>query len=488
MLATQPGEAPSLRPPGPQQRVAHRALDDVARAADAVMYSTLILSAIAAVLIGVFYYETGLALAGAALCLCAGSFAFFGARGTTLSCVVLTLANAALIALHIQAAHGITEFHFGVFVLLGLLLVYRDWRPIVLAAAFFAVHHLLFDRLQALNFAVYCTREANLPRVLLHAAYVIAQTAVEIVLAHRLRVAAIEAAELAAIVRRVVRDREVCLAVGGLAASAPTAVALKGAIEQMARAMHEVSTSTVHVEQAALEIADGNASLSERTEHQAGSLQETVASMDVFTRTVRASAEHAREASAFAREASTVAREGDEVMTRMVQTMGAIETSAKRIFEIVDVIEGIAFQTNILALNAAVEAARAGEQGRGFAVVANEVRGLAQRASAAAREIQQLVEASANEVGAGTQLAGEARVAMEGIVRSIGRAADIMGEITASSHEQAQGIEQVNAMVAQMDDATRRNAALVSEAAAASTSLHATSAKLREVLGVVVLS
>jgi methyl-accepting chemotaxis protein len=252
--------------------------------------------------------------------------------------------------------------------------------------------------------------------------------------------------------------------------------------------MQEVSTSTAHVEQAALEIADGNASLSERTEHQAGSLEETVASMDAFTRTVKASAEHAREASTFAREASTVAQEGDSVVTRMVQTMDAIESSSRRIFEIVGVIEGIAFQTNILALNAAVEAARAGEQGRGFAVVAGEVRSLAQRASSAAREIQQLVEATAGEVGAGTQLAGEARSVMEGVVRSIGRAAGIIGEITASSHEQAQGIEQVNAMVAQMDDTTRRNASLVSEAAVASASLHATSAKLREVLGLVALS
>ncbi|WP_302059295.1 methyl-accepting chemotaxis protein [Paraburkholderia sp. CNPSo 3274] len=480
MLADSPGRAQSLRPSGSQPRVAIRALDDVARAADAVMYSTLVLSAIAAVLIGFSYYEPQLALVGAALFLGAGSLVFFCARGTALSRVVLTLANAALVALHIQAAHGVTEFHFGVFVLLGLLLVYRDWRPIVLAAGFFAVHHLAFDRLQALNFAVYCTREANLPRVLLHAAYVVAQTAVEIVLAHRLRVAAIEAAELSDIVRSVVREREVCLAVDGIPASAPTAVALKGAIGQMARAMHEVSTSTAHVEQAALEIAEGNANLSARTEHQAGSLEETVASMDVFTRTVKASA--------FAREASTVAQAGDDVVARMTTTMGAIEASAKRIFEIVDVIEGIAFQTNILALNAAVEAARAGEQGRGFAVVAGEVRSLAQRASAAAREIQQLVENSANEVGAGTQLAGEARAAMESVVRSIGRAADIMGEITASSHEQAQGIEQVNAMVAQMDDTTRRNAALVNEAAAASSSLHATSAKLREVLGLVALS
>ncbi|MCX5544733.1 methyl-accepting chemotaxis protein [Paraburkholderia sp. CNPSo 3076] len=438
MLADSPGRAQSLRPSGSQPRVAIRALDDVARAADAVMYSTLVLSAIAAVLIGFIYYEPQLALVGAALFLGAGSFVFFCARGTALSRVALALANAALVALHIQAAHGVTEFHFGVFVLLGLLLVYRDWRPIVLA--------------------------------------------------HRLRVAAIEAAELSDIVRSVVRKREVCLAVDGIPASAPTAVALKGAIAQMARAVHEVSTSTAHVEQAALEIAEGNANLSARTEHQAGSLEETVASMDVFTRTVMASAEHAREASAFAREASTVAQAGDDVVARMTTTMGAIEASAKRIFEIVDVIEGIAFQTNILALNAAVEAARAGEQGRGFAVVAGEVRSLAQRASAAAREIQQLVENSANEVGAGTQLAGEARAAMESVVRSIGRAADIMGEITASSHEQAQGIEQVNAMVAQMDDTTRRNAALVNEAAAASSSLHATSAKLREVLGLVALS
>jgi methyl-accepting chemotaxis protein len=455
-----------------------------ARQADIVMYLTLVCSAIGAIMIGQHYYETRLALTGSAVLLLVGSIAFFAARGSQTSCTLLTVCNVGAVALHIQVSHGVTEFHFGVFVLLGLLLVYRDWRPIVLAAVLFAIHHIAFDRLQALNFAVFCTESPNLPRVLLHACYVVIQTAIEIFLSRQLHLAAREAGELSAIIARVDLNGRVCLVVSDIPTITPPALALKGAIGKMQGALLEVSESASQVEQAATEIAHGTADLSRRTESQASSLQETAVSMKQFTSTVKQNADNAQQASQLADTASAVAREGGAVVSQVVKTMGSIDESAKRISEITGVIDAIAFQTNILALNAAVEAARAGEQGRGFAVVASEVRNLAQRSATAAKEIKQLIEDSAGKVADGTRLVDRAGATMQKVVESIRRVADIMGQITAASDEQAKGIEQVNRVIAQMDDATQRDTVIVGEAAGASASLHETTQGLRQVVSV----
>ncbi len=464
--------------------VTDHALVAVARQADLVMYVTLVCAALAALVIGQHYIETRLALAGSAVLLLAGTAAFALARGTALSCAVLSVCNTAIVALHIQISHGVTEFHFGVFVLLGLLLVYRDWRPIVLSAALFAVHHVAFDRLQALNFAVYCTQTPNFPLMLLHAAYVVMQTAIEIVLAHRLHLAAIEAAELSVLVEHIHRNGRVCLALTDIITTSATAAGLKRALGKMDGAMREVSANASHVERAATDIATGNADLSRRTETQASSLQETAASMEEFTSAVRQNASNAQQASRLANTASSVAHEGGAAVSDVVETMSSIEASARKIADITGIIDGIAFQTNILALNAAVEAARSGEHGRGFAVVAAEVRSLAQRSSTAARDIKQLIDESVGHVDAGTRRVDQAGTTMRNVVESVRRVADIMGEITAASDEQAKGIEQVNHVITQMDEATQRNAMLLGEAAAAAASLHATTGALREVVSV----
>ena len=485
--AGSPAHAPSpghgAAPAGSAQ-AAGLALEDIARQADFIMYLTLLCSAAAAVLIGQHFYETRLALVGALALLAAGSAAYYGARGTAASRATLTLCNAAMVALHIQAAHGVAEFHFGVFVLLGLLLVYRDWRPIVLAAGFFAVHHLAFDRLQALNYAVFCTESANLPRTLLHAAYVVVQTGIEIFLAGRLRRAAVEAAELSAMVRRIDRGARLRLDVAGMPASAPAAAVLKDAIARIEAALRQVGASTVQVERAAGEIAAGNAELSRRTETQAAGLEQTAASMEEFAGSVRQNADHAQRANQLAESASAVAGEGGAAVAQVVETMAAIDESAKKISDIIGVIDGIAFQTNILALNAAVEAARAGEQGRGFAVVASEVRSLAQRSATAAKEIKELIENSVARVEAGNAQVERAGHTMRDVVEGIRRVADIMGEITAATGEQARGIAQIHQAVAQMDDTTQQNAALVGEAAAASASLHESAEALRRAVGI----
>ncbi|MEA3116468.1 MAG: methyl-accepting chemotaxis protein serine sensor receptor [Caballeronia sp.] len=232
----------------------------------------------------------------------------------------------------------------------------------------------------------------------------------------------------------------------------------------------------------AREIASGNTDLSQRTEEQAASLQETASSMEQLTSTVKQNAENARQASQLAVNASDIASRGGQVVEQVVDTMSAISSSSSKVVDIIGVIEGIAFQTNILALNAAVEAARAGEEGRGFAVVAGEVRSLAQRSAAAAKEIKSLIGDSTAKVESGSVLVARAGETMGEIVQAVRRVTDIMGEISAASDEQSQGIEQVSRAVGQMDEVTQQNAALVEQAAAAAASLEEQTRKLKDVV------
>ncbi len=251
--------------------------------------------------------------------------------------------------------------------------------------------------------------------------------------------------------------------------------ALMGALRDMnanlVDIVSQVRVGTGTIAEAADQISAGNLELSSRTEQQASSLEETASSMEELTSTVRQNADNAREANALAQTASQVAGRGGETVGRVVQTMDAITESSKKIVDIIGVIDGIAFQTNILALNAAVEAARAGEQGRGFAVVASEVRNLAQRSAGAAKEIKELIGNSVNKVEEGSRLVSDAGTTMQEIVDSIGRVTAIMSQIAMASAEQSSGIEQVNQAVAQMDQVTQQNAALVEEAAAASDAM-----------------
>ncbi len=260
--------------------------------------------------------------------------------------------------------------------------------------------------------------------------------------------------------------------------------ALRDMNEALVDIVGEVRSGTETIASASHQIASGNADLSSRTEEQASSLEETASSMEELTSTVKQNADNARQANQFAVSASEVAEKGGAVMTEVVETMGAINESARKIVDIIAVIDGIAFQTNILALNAAVEAARAGEQGRGFAVVASEVRSLAQRSAAAAKEIKALIDNSVQKADAGSRLVDQAGTTMRDVVDSIRRVADIMGEISAASQEQTQGIGQVQLAIAQMDQATQQNAALVEEAAAASEQLREQAAKLAQTVAV----
>ncbi|WP_447897521.1 methyl-accepting chemotaxis protein [Stenotrophomonas sepilia] len=255
-------------------------------------------------------------------------------------------------------------------------------------------------------------------------------------------------------------------------------------VAQLTQIVGQIQASASSITLAAGEIASGNSDLSRRTEQQAANLEETAASMEELTSTVRQNAEHARQANQLAIGAHGVASQGGEVVSQVVTTMSAIEASSKKIAEIISVIDGIAFQTNILALNAAVEAARAGEQGRGFAVVASEVRTLAQRSAAAAKEIKGLIDDSVGKVNDGSALVHKAGATMGEIVASVQRVTDIMAEISAASQEQSAGIEQVNQTVVQMDETTQQNAALVEEATAAARAMEDQAAQLADAVAI----
>jgi methyl-accepting chemotaxis protein len=452
------------------------------RTADTILLIALVAAAAATVAIGSQYDNLGTAVLGSLLLVGLSVAVFVGARGTLSSRLVLALCLSSSVALQIDLGRGTLEFHFGVFVTLALLLVYRDWRPIVLSAAFFAVHHVLFDRLQAAGIGVYCTPEPNFLKIVMHAAYVVVQTALEIAIAVRMAAVSAQGDELSRLVHEVGSGGNVKLDLRHVTVTSEGAQALKAALAQVQQALLQVQSSAGSVDVASREIAAASRDLSARTEQTASNLQETAASMEEITATVQNSVDSARQATQFTSAAAEVAARGGEVVARVVSTMDEINASSKKISDIIGVIDGIAFQTNILALNAAVEAARAGEQGRGFAVVASEVRSLAQRSAEAAKEIKGLIGTSVDKVESGARLVADAGQTMNEIVASVQRVSTSIGQITASSSEQSNGLGQVNSAVAQLDRMTQQNSALVEQSSAAAEGLQTQAATLVQAL------
>ncbi len=462
--------------------VPQASIDQVNATGNLIMLLTLAGSALAAIAIGQYYTGLTVALIGSGVLVLLGGLSYALAREHTLVWVGLTFCNVAMVALHIQLGRGTLEFHFGVFVLLGLLLVYQNWRPILFAAALIAVHHITFDRLQAAGYGVYCMSTPNILVVFMHATYVIVQTGIEIFLALHLRQATMESAELKSLVNRIDQQHNVCLNVSDIRTTSPTATLLKEAIQKMAAAMTEVKMASETIQEASVNIADGNSELNRRTEDQAGNLSQISESMAELVRIINESADTSMRATDLAGTATSAAAEGGNAVNAVVQTMDGIAQSSMKISEINEVIDGIAFQTNLLALNAAVEAARAGEQGRGFAVVATEVRSLAQRSADSAREIKALIGESVTQVSLGSKQVSSAGASMDDIVKQAENVSKLISEISAKAIVQNEGASQVGAAVSRLDSVTQDNTALVENSATAARNLQDQATQLNAVV------
>ncbi|HMW22395.1 MAG TPA: methyl-accepting chemotaxis protein [Burkholderiaceae bacterium] len=427
------------------------------------------------VLLGLF---GGVILAGA-LSFIAWSMPTARSTGAVAAFLLMTL-----VGLQIHLAHGATEIHFGVFVLLAALVVYRDWLPILVGAVTIALHHAGFLWLQQSGWGVYCFTQPTFIELVKHAAYVVVESGLLMFLADQMHRDERRFLDVESVVDAVILDgthvdlgRVATLTVRS--SQARKLQELLGRIQALISELHQAIGS---ISVATREIASGNQDLSGRTEQTASSLQQTASSMEQLTDTVRQTAESARTANQLVSSASSSAQHGGEVVAQVVSNMAEISTSSRKIAEIIGVIDGIAFQTNILALNAAVEAARAGEQGRGFAVVAGEVRNLAQRSANAAREIKSLIGASVERVESGSQLVQQAGTVMTEIVSGVQRVTDIIGEISAAATEQSNGLMQVNSAVTQLDQMTQQNAALVEQSSAAAESLREQAEQVRQLI------
>ncbi|CAB3858240.1 hypothetical protein LMG3410_02145 [Achromobacter aegrifaciens] len=390
-----------------------------------------------------------------------------------------------LAALHIHLMSGMAEIHFGIFVLLSLLLAYRDWRTILCAAVVIALHHLSFNFLQQWGYGTICFTEPSLPMVLLHAAYVVVQAAALGWLAWKMERAAVAAEELARLSAHIGREAGVFdLRFGGMSMDSRLGQSFKATMDAVHRTMNGVRTTATALSAASRDIMQDNQQLEERTRTQADSLQRTVASMRDLAANVHENATNAQHAQEQSDEARRIVDTGSTAVAGVAAVMGEIQQEAKKISEITGLIDSIAFQTNILALNAAVEAARAGESGRGFAVVATEVRALAQRSASAAREIRGLIDGSLEKTADGFRQADHAAHVIREVVASIERVAGLVSQIGDAGRAQATDIDDVNRAVTQMDELTRQNAARVAQAAGASTALQTQAAQLLHAVGV----
>ena len=431
------------------------------------------ISAVVSIILGGQYASPRWAVIGTLVLLGLTGLGYSTARGSMVSRLVLTTVMVSFVSLHIHLSRGAAEFHFGVFVTLALLLVYRDWRPIVFAAALFAAFQVGVDRAQAMGYPVFCLERPSGLRALLHVIFIAAQAGAEVILARNMAVLAAEGEELAQLVAEVDRGDVIALDVRRVDIRTTAGQALKNMIQKMEAAVSVLRRGTSSMNNACVEIASGNQDLSVRTEQTAINLQRTASSMVQLTSTAQRSDVNASQADELARSACHVAQEGGEVIAEVVETMKGISTSSARIADIIGMIDGIAFQTNILALNAAVEAARAGEQGRGFAVVAGEVRTLASRSAEAAKEIRTLIGDSVERVSHGASLMDRAGTTMTDIVGAVQCVAQIMAELGSSSRQQATEVAQLGEVMSQMDQATQQNAAMVEQMAAAAASLRA---------------
>jgi methyl-accepting chemotaxis protein len=393
-------------------------------------------------------------------------------KGRLLSQIALPVLGMGMVALLIHSARGHNEAHFAVFAFLAVLVVYRRALPILAGATAIAVHHLSFNYMQAWGWGPICFIEPGFLKVVEHALYVIAESGVLLYLANRAQAESRVTEQLALLAEDIMgADGKINLNVAHVSTADPSTRKMCEALTRIASAMEQVRHASDTIRAASADISQGNSALQSRTEQTASHLQETAAAVEQIAGTIRSSSENARQANTLALKASDVAADGGVAVSRVVETMTGIQNSSRKITDIIGVIDGIAFQTNILALNAAVEAARAGEQGRGFAVVAGEVRTLAQRSAEAAKEIKQLITASVEQVESGSQLVGATGATIGDVVVQVKHVTDLVSLISIASTEQNDGIGQINTAISRLDQNTQQNAALVETTASSALSL-----------------
>jgi methyl-accepting chemotaxis protein len=413
------------------------------------------------------------------------SFLVFFIPGGKITRIIVAISLMIFCALHIHQSGGMTELHFGIFIMLAFLLYYRDWTVIMVAVVVVAIHHISFNYLQELGYGVRCLIKPGTEILMIHAAYAVTESCVLSFLSVLLYKEAFQAAELKSSLAILTTSESgtIDLRLENGEAKSESGKLLQRAIGVMHQAISSVHESVEMTVVAARQITAGNIDLSARSELQANSLEETSSSMDEVTNAVRTNTNSAQEANRLAQSASEIAVKGGLVVSQVVNTMDAINESSRKIVDIIGVIDGISFQTNILALNAAVEAARAGEQGRGFAIVAAEVRRLAHRSAAAAKEIKILIDDSVRKVDTGAALADKAGLTMNEVVLSVKRVSNIIGQIAIASSEQTSSIGQINQAIIQMDVVTQQNASLVEKAAVAAASMQLQSENLLKIVG-----
>ena len=448
-----------------------KATQEVSQQADLLMLILVSISALLAFPIAWHYTDIDIALIASPLLIAAAAGIFWTARGSALARYALPLVLCATIVLQIQVSLGTIEFHFGVFVTLALVMVYRQWRVVVACAAFFAVHHILFDRLQAWGYGIYCTTEADFLKIILHAAFVIVQTAVEIFILKNLSQSFRQGIELQGLVQAIHHGDKFNLHIAQETVHTPLAKDLKDIILKLDETVRTVTQSVAQVHTASQEIELGSNDLSSRTEMACSALEETANAATRVMATVEQSRALAAEADTMTRQAAEAAHKGQSVMSNLAQSMESISAQSAKISEIVAVVDGLAFQTNILALNAAVEAARAGEQGRGFAVVAEEVRRLALRSAESAKEIRTLIQTSEQSIGVGAGQSKEALGAMAQLLQASSNVTNHMSEITSATHEQSAAMADITSAIHQLESSMSQNSALAEQSSAAASSL-----------------
>jgi methyl-accepting chemotaxis protein len=466
-------------------RIASRLLEESYRRTDRAMLPLLWLLFIVALCLAPQYGRWGAAVTAGAVAAGIPTLLILWRPGSLSTRLAVACGLMVLAALHIHLMSGMTEIHFGIFVLLSVLLAYRDWRTILCAALVIAIHHLSFNFLQQWGYGTICFTEPSLGMVLLHATYVVVQATALGWLAWKMERAGIAAEELARLSAHIGREPGVFdLRFGGLSMDSGLGRSFKATMDAVHRTMSEVRVTATMLSAASREMMQGDQKLEERSRAQADSLAQTVASMRGLAANVHDNAAHAMQARQLTDQARQIAGTGSTAVAGVATVMGEIQHEAKKISEIIGVIDSIAFQTNILALNAAVEAARAGESGKGFAVVATEVRALAQRSAGAAREIRGLIEGSLEKTTDGFRQADNAAGVIREVVASIDGVAGIVGQIGDAGRAQSADIEEVNQVVAKMDELTTQTAVLIAEAASASTALQAQAAQLLQAVSV----